>query len=153
MIVNEYTHLSPLERCELITHLRRSEQDIEERLTAWEQKVRETGDDKPDPIRKRLSFLLLKHRKQRQATENELAAREHDERARPFSLGGDTIAASSAMAVVAPDTTCLTDGHPDSSQNPRMTDATVYSTGAKTRTFESGAAHTLDVPQSIAILT
>ena len=153
MIVNEYTRLSPLQRCELIAHLRRTEQDIEERLTAREQQVRETGEDKPDPIRKRLSFLLLKQRRERRVVEAELATRENNERARSSSLGGDAIAASSAMAVVARDTTCLTDEHPDSAQNPRKTDASLHSTSAKTRTFESGAARTLDARQSIAILS
>jgi hypothetical protein len=101
MVVNEYTLLSPLKRHELITHLRRGEQDIEERLTAREQQTSATAEDRPDPIRKRLFLLLLKHRRERQAVEKELATREKNETVRSFSPGGDAIAASSSVAILS----------------------------------------------------
>ena len=76
MVMDKYQRLRWLKLCELSTHLTRSEQDLEERLAAREQQVREAGDDKPDPIRKRLFFLLLKHRSQRRAVDEALATRE-----------------------------------------------------------------------------
>jgi len=97
MPTNEYTHLSLAKLCELSRHLTRSEQDMEERLAAREKQVREAGEDKPDPVRKRLFFLLLSHWRQRQAVERELAIRENTDRARPFSLG-DTRRPSFALA-------------------------------------------------------
>ena len=84
MVINEYTHLSHRRLCELLEHLTRSEQDFEQRLSARERQVPQAGEDEPDPIRKRLHFLLLEHRIRRQAVEKELAAREKSERARPF---------------------------------------------------------------------
>lgn len=85
MVINEYAQLSPLELCELARHLTRSERDIEERLAAREKRVREAGEDRADPVRKRLFFLLLKHRRQRRAVEKVLATSENADRNQPFS--------------------------------------------------------------------
>jgi len=69
MFVTDYAHLSSATLCDLVLHLTRREQDMEERLTAWEHQVRKVGDDRPDPVRKRLVFLLLKQRRDRLAAE------------------------------------------------------------------------------------
>jgi hypothetical protein len=59
----------------LLAQSKRSEQDLERRLSArLELAARSTGSN-PDPIPKRLRFLLAKVRKQRCAIEGELAAR------------------------------------------------------------------------------
>ena len=73
MAIDRRTHLNRLKLGELIRHLARSEQDMEERLAAREKQVREVAEDSPDPVRKRLFFLLLKHRVQRRAAEEALA--------------------------------------------------------------------------------
>ena len=75
MAIDKYTHLSRPKLGELIRHLARSEQDMEERLAAREKQVRESAEVNPDPVRKRLFFLLLKHREQRRAAKKELAIR------------------------------------------------------------------------------
>jgi hypothetical protein len=74
MAIDRCTHLNRRKLGELIRHLARSEQDMEERLAAREKQMREVAEDNPDPVRKRLFFLLLKHRGQRRATEKELAS-------------------------------------------------------------------------------
>src|SRR6185369_13226499 len=71
MAIDRRTHLNRLKLGELIRHLARSEQDMEERLAAREKQV--GAEDSPDPVRKRLFFLLLKHRGQRRAAEEALA--------------------------------------------------------------------------------
>jgi len=71
MAIDRRTHLNRLKLGELIRRLARSEQDMEERLAAREKQVR--AEDSPDPVRKRLFFLLLKHRGQRRAAEEALA--------------------------------------------------------------------------------
>jgi len=73
MAIDRRTHLNRLKLGELIRHLARSEQDMEERLAAREKQVREVAEHSPDPVRKRLFFLLLKHRGQRRAAEEALA--------------------------------------------------------------------------------
>ena len=73
MAIDRRTHLNRLKLGELIRRLARSEQDMEERLAAREKQVREVAEDSPDPVRKRLFFLLLKHRGQRRAAEEALA--------------------------------------------------------------------------------
>ena len=102
MFVTDYAHLSSATLCDLVLHLTRREQDMEERLTAWENQAPEMGTDRPDPIRKRLSFLLLKQRRHRLAAEKSLATRPNTVGARSFSLGQAT--AASGFMFVAPDT-------------------------------------------------
>ena len=48
----------------------------------------------PDPVRKRLFFLLLKHREQRRAAEKELAMRASADTSQPFLLEGNATAAT-----------------------------------------------------------
>lgn len=79
-------------------HLTKSEQDMEERLTAREHRVREQREDTPDPIRKRLYFLLRKHSRQRQRLEEVLAARENTHKGGPLVLQGDVTAVSISNA-------------------------------------------------------
>ena len=82
--MDKYTNLSRLELCEIRRHLIRSEQDLEERLAAREERTCEREDDKPDPIRKRLFFLLLKQKRQRRAVDGALASCEYtDSKQRP----------------------------------------------------------------------
>jgi hypothetical protein len=88
MVIDKYTHLNRPKLQELITRLARSEQDMEERLAAREKQARETAADNPDPVRKRLFFLLLKQRKQRRATEKELAMRAIVDSSQPFLREG-----------------------------------------------------------------
>ena len=129
MVINEYTHLSRLKLCELISHLTRSEHDVEERLAAREKQVREAGGDQPDPIRKRLFFLLLKHKIQRRDAEKTLATRENTDRTQSLCLEGHAVAASSSISVAAPGTACpITEAHPDSAGNRRKQDPAFYST-------------------------
>jgi len=73
MAIDRRTHLNRLKLGELIRHLARSEQDMEERLAAREKQVREVAEHSPDPVRERLFFRLLKHRGQRRAAEEALA--------------------------------------------------------------------------------
>ena len=118
MFVTDYAHLSSATLCDLVLHLTRREQDMEERLTAWENQAPEMGTDRPDPIRKRLSFLLLKQRRHRLAAEKSLATRPNTVGARSFSLGHAT--ASSGFMFVAPDTPCPDlQEHPAPSRSPR----------------------------------
>jgi hypothetical protein len=150
MVINEYAHLSPLELCELTRHLTRSEQDIEKSLAACEKRVREAGEDRPDPIRKRLFFLLLKHRRQRRAVEKALATSENADRNQPFCLDGDSTAASSSMSVAAPGAACpTTDAHPDPGENLRKKDPTFYSTGSTLCIFESDEGRAPHVPAGV----
>ncbi len=80
MVTNEFTHLSKESLCKLIRQMKRSEEDLRERIATRAQQVGELGDKKhatlPDPVRKRLAFLLVKWEKQRRAAESELATRE-----------------------------------------------------------------------------
>ena len=75
MIIDKYLHLDRPTLSERIRSLARSEQDMQERLAAREKQVREAAQDNPDPVRKRLFFLLLKQRKQRRAAEKALVMR------------------------------------------------------------------------------
>jgi hypothetical protein len=132
MVIDKYPHLSRLKLCELSRHLTRSEQDMEERLAAREKQVREAGEDKPDRVRKRLFFLLLKDRRQRQAVDEALASRENTDRARSLFLERHPTVASTFMAVAAPDMARLTtDEHPDATENPPKTDPAFYSTSSR----------------------
>jgi hypothetical protein len=88
MVIDKYTHLDRPKLRELIRRLARSERDMEERLAAREKQVREAAEDNPDPVRKRLFFLLLKQRKQRRAAEKELAMRASADSSRPFLREG-----------------------------------------------------------------
>ena len=88
MVIDKYTHLNRPKLRELIRRLARSEQDMEERLAAREKQVREAAEDNPDPVRKRLFFLLLKQRKQRRAAEKELAMRASADSSQPFLREG-----------------------------------------------------------------
>ena len=147
MVIDKYPHLSRLKLCELSRHLTRSEQDMEERLAAREKQVREAGEDKPDPIRNRLFFLLLKHRRQRQAVDEALASRENTDRASPLFLEHHAAAVSSSMAVAAPDIARLTtDEHPDAAGNPPKTDPAFHSTNSQRRILKSGGARAPHVP-------
>ena len=120
MFVTDYAHLSSATLCDLVLHLTRREQDMEERLTAWESQAPEMGTDTPDPIRKRLSFLLLKQRRHRLAAEKSLATRQNTVGARSFSLGQAT--AASGFMVAARDTPCPDfQEHPASARSPRST--------------------------------
>ena len=151
MVIDKYPHLSRLKLCELSRHLTRSEQDMEERLAAREKQVREAGEDKPDPIRNRLFFLLLKHRRQRQAVDEALASRENTDRASSLFLEHHAAAVSSSMAVAAPDIACLTtDEHPDAAENPPKTDPAFYSTSSTRCILESGGARAPHVPARAA---
>jgi hypothetical protein len=92
MALNEHMHLNLAQLRELSKHLMRSEQDMEERLTARENQAREAGEDKPDHVRKRLFFLHLGYKRQRQWAEKELATRENAQRGRSFVLDPDATA-------------------------------------------------------------
>ena len=151
MVINEYTHLSPLKLCELIRHLTRSEQDVGERLAAREKQVREAGADKPDPVRKRLFFLLLKLGRQRRAVEKALATRDN---AQPLFLEGYATTTSNSMSVAAAATACRTaDAHPDSAENLRKEDPASYSTSPTRCIFESGEAAAAHVPAKVPCRT
>ena len=69
MSINGYANINSRTLSERVLHLTRRERDMEERVTAWEHQVRKVGDDRPDPVRKRLVFLLLKQRRDRLAAE------------------------------------------------------------------------------------
>ena len=150
MVIDKYEHLSRLKLCELRMRLTRSEQDLEERLAAREKQVREAGEDKPDPIRKRLFFLLLKHRRQRQAVDEALASRENTDRARSLFIERHATVMSSSMAVAAPDIARrTTDEHGSAAETPPKTDPAFYSTSSTRRILESGgvrAARTVEGP-------
>ena len=88
MIIDKYLHLDRPTLSEMIRSLARSEQDMQERLTAREKHVREAAQDNPDPVRKRLFFLLLKQREQRRAAEKELAMRASADSSQPFLRDG-----------------------------------------------------------------
>ena len=88
MVNDKYTHLNRPKLRELIGRLARSEQDMEERLAAREKQVREAAEGSPDPVRKRLFFLLLKQRKQRRAAEKELVVRASADSSQPFLRDG-----------------------------------------------------------------
>jgi hypothetical protein len=123
---------------------------MEERLAAREKQVREAGEDKPDPIRKRLFFLLLKDRRQRQAVDEALASRENTDGASSLFLEHHAAAVSSSMAVAAPDIACLTtDEHPDAAENPPKTDPAFHSTSSTRRILASGGARAPHVPARV----
>jgi len=86
MTIHEYAHLSPARLGELVGHLTRREQDTRERLAARENHVRDAEVDKPDPVRKRFFFLLLKQGRHRHAAEMALATRDSTVEARPSSV-------------------------------------------------------------------
>ena len=153
MVVDKYSHLSRLKLCELSRHLTRSEQDMEERLAAREKLVREAGEDKPDPIRKRLFFLLLNYRRQRRAVDEALASRENIDRARSLFLERHPTSASTFMAVAAPDTRLATDEHGSAAENPRMTDPAFYATRSKPCILESGGARAPRAPARVPLRT
>ena len=120
MFVTDYAHLSSATLCDLVRDLTRREQDMEERLTAWEHQVPQVGEDGPDPIRKRLSFLLLKQRRHRLAAEKSLATRPNTVGAHFFSLGQAT--AASGFMFAAPDTPRIDlQEHPAPARSPRST--------------------------------
>jgi hypothetical protein len=151
MVIDKYPHLSRLKLCELSRHLTRSEQDMEERLAAREKQVREVDDDKPDPIRKRLFFLLLKNRRQRQAVDEAMASRENTDRASSLFLERHATAVSSSMTVAAPDMARLTTAeHADSAENPRTTDPAFHSTSSTRCILESGGARAPHVPARVS---
>ena len=81
MLITHYAHLHPTALRARARYLTRHEQEMQERLTAWERHVLD-GQDGPDPIRKRLLFLLLAQRRRRLATEKELATRQNVDRRR-----------------------------------------------------------------------
>ena len=150
MVIDKYPHLSRLKLRELSRHLTRSEQDMEERLAAREKQVHEAGEDKPDPVRKRLFFLLLKHRSQRRAVDEALATRENIDRTRSLFLERHPTAASTLMAVAAPDMARLTTNeHPEAAENPRKTDPAFYSTSSTRCILESGGARAPHVPARV----
>jgi len=154
MVIDKYTHLSRIKLCELSRHLTRSEQDIEERLAAREKQLHEAGENKPDPIRKRLFFLLLKHRSQRRAVAEALATRENIDRARSLFLERHPTAASTFMAVAAADMAGLTtDEHGSAAENTRKTDPAFYTTRSKPWILESGGAHARHAPVRVPLRT
>lgn len=102
MTIDEHAHLSPAKLGELIRHLTRSEQDMQEGLTAREKHVRNAQVDKPDPIRKRFFFLLLKQSRHRRAVEPELATRDDTVGTHPFALKADPATTSTFMTVATP---------------------------------------------------
>jgi hypothetical protein len=71
----DYANTSPETLWQRVPHLTRRERDVQERLTAWENQVPQLGEDIPDPVRKRLAFLLLKQRRHRLAAEKVEASR------------------------------------------------------------------------------
>ena len=150
MVIDKYPYLSRLKLCELSRHLTRSEQDMEQRLAAREKQVREAGEDKPDPIRKRLFFLLLKHRSQRRAVDEALATPENIDRTRSLFLERHATAMPSFMAVAAPDMARLTtDEHGSAAETPRKTDPAFHSTSSTRRILESGGARAPHVPARV----
>ncbi len=79
MATTAYAHFDTEQLCRLLMRTKRIEVDVRTRVTARADHVVEVGNDKlagtPDPVRKKLSFLLLKWERQRRDVESELATR------------------------------------------------------------------------------
>ena len=108
MVLNEYDQLSLASLRALVRDLTRSEQDMQERLTAWDAKAEKSRADTPDPVRKRLFFLLFKQMRRRCAAEKALARRENGDSAPPLFSKGHATTSSSFMTAAARDTACRT---------------------------------------------
>lgn len=79
MAAIDYTRFDTRRLGDLLEQSSRTEIDFQDRLETWQKKVAEASDanlaPSPDPVAKRLGFLLVDTRKQRRAIERELAAR------------------------------------------------------------------------------
>jgi hypothetical protein len=136
MVINEYAHLDSERLRGLVGHLTRSEQDTQERLAAREKQAPKARVNKPDPIRKRLFFLLLKQRTRLRAAEDALATREQADGARSFFSKGHATATSSLK-------------HPVSAENPRNARPAFYSTISMPPVFETESSRAQDAPAPV----
>lgn len=78
MMANDYSRSGNRQLEVLLGQAKRSEQDFQRRLDARLDRpalVDAHGSSNPDPVAKRLRFLLAKFRHERRAVERELAAR------------------------------------------------------------------------------
>lgn len=79
MTAIDYAQFDTLRLGELLEQSKRREQDFHDRLETWRRKAGEASDANlapgPDPVAKRLGFLLADSRNQRRAVERELAMR------------------------------------------------------------------------------
>ena len=83
MTTMDYARFNTHQLGDLLERSKGTEEGFQDRLEIWRRKLADANDlPTPDPVGKRLAFLLADARNQRRAVEQELAMRSSDDSAR-----------------------------------------------------------------------